>query len=210
MKYVKQEFADFHDKGTPQHYFKPVLEVHIHWEEMINRMRYHNQGLSEGEIVTVMEQLKKTLIELLAEGHSVEIGGIGNFTPTLGLKEGKEMDSLEGNETKRNAQSIKIDGINVAIDKKLVAEVDKKAHLELGGTIRLREKLFTKEEKLQKAKEFIQRCGAIRIADYMNLVNVSHTQASNELREFAKDTETGIRRNGRGCHIYYNMGQQNQ
>lgn len=207
MKYVKQEFTDLNAKGAPQHYFKPVLETHVDWNELIFRMRYHNQGLTEGEIVSVMEQLQKTLSELLAEGHSVEVGGIGNFTPTLGLKEGKEMDSLDGDETKRNAQSIKIDGINIVADKKLVEKVEHMSHLEYGGTIRLRQQIYTKEERLEKAIEFIQANGAMRLSDYCNLVNVSHTQSSKELREFANNPETGIIRQGRKALLVYKLRQ---
>lgn len=203
MKYIKQEFADFHAKGTPQHYIRPQIEAHIHWKELISRMRYHNQSLSEGEIVTVMEQLEKTVSELLAQGFAVEIGNLGYLSPSLGLKKGKEMDSLEGNDPKRNAQSIKVDGIDVSINRKFVEKVDKMAHIEYGGTVRLRQKVYTKPQRLEKAKEHIRRYGFIRIFDYMNLVNVSHTQAVVELREFANDPETHIARQGRKASLMY-------
>ena len=53
----------------------------------------------------------------MAQGYSVSIDGVGTFKPTLGIAEGKETDTLDGDEQKRNARSIMVNGVNFRASK---------------------------------------------------------------------------------------------
>ena len=53
-------------------------------------------------------------------GYSVTLDDWSTFKATIGLEEGKEMDTIDGNESKRNARSLCLDGVNFQADKKLV------------------------------------------------------------------------------------------
>lgn len=203
MKYVKYEIPDLRGEGKNPFGLRPLTEGHISWQELRKRMCFHNQRLSDGDIVSVVDQLQNTLLELMAEGYSVEVGQLGNFSATLGLKEGKKMDSLDGTDSKRNAQSIKVDGININVRNKFVDRLDKMTHLEYGGTVRLRRQEITKEQRLAKALEFIQANGYMTVGDYCELVNMTHTPAAKELRAFSDDPQSGIARKDRGVALKY-------
>ena len=69
----------------------------------------------------------------MAEGQSVTLDGIGTFTPRLGVVKDKEIDSLDGDEPKRNARSIEVNGINYRANKELIRETNLRCDLRRGG-----------------------------------------------------------------------------
>ena len=73
----------------------------------------------------------------MAEGQSVTLDGIGTFTPRLGVAKDKEIDSLDGDEPKRNARSIEVNGINYRANKELIRETNLRCDLRRGGISRV-------------------------------------------------------------------------
>ena len=163
----------------------------------IDRISSHNSGISRGEAFRVLTHATDTLAELLAEGYSVTIDDMGTFKATVGLVEDKEMDSFEEGTPKLNARSLKIDGVSFQADRKLIVNVDKRCDLKRAGTSRLCRSPFTKEERLQKAQEYLKSHGAMKVKNYMELTGLSHTVAAKELREFENDAASGITSIGR-------------
>ncbi|MBR5466856.1 MAG: DNA-binding protein, partial [Bacteroidaceae bacterium] len=82
-------------------------------------------------------------------------------------------------------------------DKKLIANVDRRCDLKRAGVSRLCRSPFTKEQRLQKALEYLQSHGAIKVKHYMELTGLSHTVAAKELWEFEHDASSGITSIGR-------------
>ena len=107
------------------------------------------------------------------------------------------MDSFEDGTPKLNARSLRIDGVSFQADKKLIVNVDKRCDLKRAGTSRLCRSPFNKEERLQKALEFLKSHGAMKVKHYMELTGLSHTVAAKELREFEHDVASGITSIGR-------------
>lgn len=107
------------------------------------------------------------------------------------------MDSFEEGTPKLNARSLKIDGVSFQADKKLIVNVDKRCDLKRAGTSRLCRSPFTKEERLQKAQEYLKSHGAMKVKHYVELTGLSHTVAAKELREFENDAVSGITSIGR-------------
>ena len=196
-KYIKQELPDLRKMGEKKAYYRLKTARKIDFQQFIDYISSHNSGISRGEAFRVLMHATDTLAELLAEGYSVTIDEMGTFKATVGLVEDKEMDSFEEGTPKLNARSLKIDGVSFQADKKLIVNVDKRCDLKRAGVSRLCRSPFTKEERLQKAQEFLKTHGAMKVKHYVELTGLSHTVAAKELREFENDAVSGITSIGR-------------
>lgn len=196
-RYIKQELPDLHKTGEKKAYYRMKTERKIDFNQFIDLISSHNSGISRGEAFHVLTHAADTLAELLAEGYSVTIDEMGTFKATVGLVDDKEMDSFDEGTPKLNARSLRVDGVSFQADKRLIANVDSRCDLKRAGVSRLCRSQFTKEERLQKALEYLNAHGAMKVKDYMELTSLSHTVAAKELREFEHDAASGITSIGR-------------
>lgn len=183
--------------GEKKAYYRLKTERKIDFHQFIDRISSHNSGISRGEAIRVLMHATDALAELLAEGYSVTIDDMGTFKATIGLVDDKDMDSFEEGSPKLNARSLRIDGVGFQADKKLIANVDQRCDLKRAGVSRLCRSPFTKEQRLQKALEYLQSHGAMKVKHYMELTGLSHTVAAKELCELEHDASSGITSIGR-------------
>ena len=202
-KYIKQEMTDLSGKGEEKVYYRLQTERNIDFKALAEYVGRHNEMMSKGLVINVMEHVVDAMAELLGEGHSVTIDGLGTFRASLGLAEEKEMDTFDGNETKRNARSLHLTGINYRADKVLIREANRHCKLERAGESRLHHSPYTKEERLKLALQYMEEHGAMRVAEYMELTGLSRTKATLELKEFRQDLSSGITFIGRGSAKVY-------
>ena len=196
-RYIKQELPDLHKTGEEKAYYRMKTERKIDFNQFVDLISSHNSGISRGEAFHVLTHATDILAELLAQGYSVTIDEMGTFKATIGLVRDKEMDSFEEGTPKLNARSLRVDGVSFQADKRLIANVDTRCDLKRAGVSRLCRSPFTKEERLQKALEYLNAHGAMKVKDYMELTSLSHTVAAKELREFEHDAASGITSIGR-------------
>ena len=196
-RYIKQELPDLHKTGEKKAYYRMKTERKIDFNQFVDLVSSHNSGISKGEAFSVLMHATDTLAELLAQGYSVAIDELGTFKATVGLVKDKEMDSFEEGTPKLNARSLRVDGVSFKADKRLIVNVDKRCELKRAGVSLLCRSTFTKEERLQKALEYLNAHGAMKVKDYMELTGLSHTVAAKELREFEHDAASGITSIGR-------------
>ena len=196
-RYIKQELPDLRKTGEKKAYYRLKTERKIDFSQFVDFVSSHNSGISRGEAFRVLMHATDALAELLAEGYSVTIDEMGTFKATIGLVEDKEMDSFEEGTPKLNARSLRVDGVSFQADKRLVANVDSRCDLKRAGVSRLCRSPFTREERLQKALEFLKLHGAMKVKHYMELTGLSHTVAAKELREFEREATSGISSIGR-------------
>ena len=202
-KYIKQEMTDLSGKGEEKVYYRLQTERNIDFKALAEYVGRHNGMMSKGLVINVMEHVVDAMAELLGEGHSVTIDGLGTFRASLGLAEDKEMDTFDGDETKRNARSLRLTGINYRADKVLIREANRHCKLERAGESRLHHSPYTKEERLKLALQYLEEHGAMRVAEYMELTGLSRTKATLELKEFRQDLSSGITFIGRGSAKVY-------
>ena len=202
-KYIKQEMTDLSGKGEEKVYYRLQSERNIDFEELTEHVGRHNGMMSRGLIVNVMEHVVDAMAELLGEGHSVTIDGLGTFKASIGLEKDKEMDTFDGDETKRNARSLRLTGINYRADKVLIREANRHCKLERAGEARLHHSPYSKEERLKLALQYLEEHGAMRVVEYMELTGLSRTKAAMELKEFRQDLSSGITFIGRGSAKVY-------
>ena len=198
-KYIKQEMVDLSGKGEEKVYYRIQTQRNIDLKEFAEYIGSHNSMMNKALVENVLAHVTDSLAKLLGNGYSVTIDGLGTFKATVGLEKDKEMDSFDKKETKRNAQSLRLTGINYRADKVLVKEANRHCKLERGGESRLHQSPYSKEVRLKMALEYIGQNGAMRVIDYMGLTSLSRTKATLELKEFREDPSSGITTLGRGC-----------
>lgn len=202
-KYIKQEMPDIAGKGEHQVYYRMQTERNIGAAEFVEEVAGLGTGLSEGAVTHVLEQMVQTMARLLADGHTVTIGGLGTFRTAIGVMEGKEQDTFDADESKRNAQSIEVRGVNFRADKALVKDIRVQCRLERGKESRLHRSPYTREERLARALAFIEEHTVLRVPDYVRLTGLSRTTASLELCELCQDPTSGIRSMGQRASKVY-------
>ena len=202
-KYIKQEVPDMLKTGEQKTFYRLKVERNVDFQEFIERLCSYHSGISRGEALRVLVSASDVLAELLGEGYSVTLDDWGTFKATIGLEEDKEMDTINGDETKRNARSLRLNGVNFQADKKLVRNARHHCKLEREGIIRVKRSPYTKEERLQKALEYLEEHGALKVSQYMELTGQAHTTAACELRAFSRDASSGIVSVGRGSAVVY-------
>ena len=202
-QYIKQEMPNLNGTEEPQVYYRLKTNRNISSKEFVKHISRNDSAVDRGEIEGVLIRIADGLAELLGNGYSVTLDGVGTFKAGLGLKRDKEMDSFEEDETKRNSRSLQLTSINYRADKTLVREANRRCKLERYGESRLRKSPYTKEQRLQLALEFLDKNSAMRIGDYMKLTGLSRTTATMELKAFRQDPASGITFVGRGSQKVY-------
>ena len=202
-KYIKQELPDLQQTGEQKVYYRLKTNRNIDTPEFVRSLSHAFNGIKEGDIIRVLMATADHLGELLGEGYSVTLNGIGNFKATIGLEEDKELDTLDGNETKRNARSLQLKGVNYRADKELIKKASQHCKLEREGIARIHRSPYSKEERLTLALEYLEKHGAMKVANYMELTGLSRTAATLELQEFRRDVTSGIDFIGRGSAKVY-------
>ena len=202
-KYIKQEMIDLSGKGEEKVYYRLQTERNISFTELAQQIEQHHGLMNRGLVKNVMSHVVDEMAELLGKGYSVTIDGLGTFKASIGLEEDKEMDTFDGDETKRNARSLRLTGINYRADKSLIKQANRHCKLERAGESRLHHTPYSKEERLKLAHQYLEEHGAMRVVEYMELTGLSRTKATLELKEFRQDASSGITFIGRGSAKVY-------
>ena len=202
-QYIKQEMPNLNGTEEPQVYYRLKTNRNINSKEFVKHISRNGSAIDRGEIEGILIRIADGLAELLGNGYSVTLDGVGTFKAGLGLKRDKEMDSFEEDETKRNARSLQLTNVNFRADKTLVREANRRCKLERYGESSLRKSPYTKEQRLQLALEYLEKNSAMHIADYMQLTGLSRTTATLELKSFRQDPTSGITFVGRGSNKVY-------
>lgn len=202
-EYIKQEMNDLDGSGQQRVFYRMKTLHNINAKQLVKKIAHPGSGLTEGNVQHVLTALVDELAYHMAQGHSVTIDDLGTFKPTLGLVKGKEMDTMDGEEQKRNARSIEVNGVNFRASKELVKETERRCHLTKGGVSRVRESPYTPEERLTVARMYLEEHPFMRVADYMELTGLHRTRAALELRQWEEDPTSGITSQGRRSYKVY-------
>ena len=208
-KYIKQEMPDIHKDGSEKCYYRIQSNGNVSTDELIHTICCHGGvGLSPSVFRSALDELALELARKIAEGYSVTLEGVGTFRATIGVKEEKVMDTLDGDEVKRNAQSLEMKGVSYRADNELVKRGRNHCRLERGGVRRVNPSPYSLAERLQLAKDFLSTDANrfMKVADYMLLTCLPKSTASRELRTFAADPASGIVSTGRRTHSVYVLG----
>ena len=191
-KYIKQEMNDLDGKGKKRSYYRLQTIRNLSGEEFIEMMAGRHAGVNPAIVKQVFYQAAEDMAFYMAMGYTVTIDGIGTFKPTLGMRRGKKMEQLDEEGPKRNAQSIRVNGVNFRADKKLIRRTDYECELERGETKRISRSPYSKEERLKLAQTYLETHPYMRVNDYIILTKLGKATATKELREFSGNPENAI------------------
>ena len=200
-KYIKREIPDLNGTGRTQAYYQMELSPK-NYEEVVKQCAREG-NMEESHILAVMSLVSEKLALCMAEGFSVKLDGIGTFHAKLGVRSDMLQDAFEPGESNRNAHSIQVTGVAYRADKDLIKDTHRKCVLERGSVSRLKKSKLTLEERIQKARDFMQKNHFMRVPDYVRLTGLSRTAASQELRKLALDPSSGITSRGERSQKYY-------
>ena len=194
-QYIKKEMADLHRNGVKQVCYRLKSNGTVELGELAQECT-RGTTFAEGEIRGVVMTLLEGMVRNMSRGFSVHIDGLGTLMPKIGLREDAEPEVLDGEGRKRNAQSLHVTGVSFRADKEMVRQLDSRCKLEKGSVSRIRKSKYTEEQRLEKARRFLQEHTVMRLGDYYRLVGLSRTAASLELRKWENDVATGIASEG--------------
>ena len=203
-RYIKQEMPDLNGDGENKCYYRLEKRRQLSTREFLSIASHHGM-LDEGVLKHALATIADNLAEQLADGYTVKLEGIGTFQATLGVKENKEMDTIEGDEQKRNAKSIEVKNVRYISDKDLVKDVNRMCHLSRAGVARVNRSPYTKEQRLKLLQDYLsdEAHPFIRVVDYVELTGLPRSTATKELRDFSNDHANGIATSGRRTSIVY-------
>lgn len=159
------------------------------------------------EIIGLLHGVADQMASQMSMGRPVKLDGIGTFTPSLALHKDKERETGEEGSVKRNAQSIRIGGINFRPEKQLVRNTNRQCVLKRSQHKFMRSsQKYTPDQRLEMARQYLTSHPYIRIADYVALTGLRRTAAALELKQWSNQPESGIDSSGRGVHKVYIRG----
>lgn len=138
---------------------------------------------------------------------------MGTFTAAVGLDRWSKSEEMDTIDTNRTARTMNITGVNFKADKQLIKDTACKCSLSRGGKRYLHRSPYTKEQRWQKAVEYLSDPAhpVMRLDDYVRLTGVPRSVASRELREYYDLPDSQISTFGRGTSKVYvkrNMEQK--
>ena len=200
-KYKLQEMPDVHNTGKRRVYPKMVTNRTLSRKEFIKRMQGYHRGISESTTEAVLLDVADMLVEMLSMGYNVNLEG--TFSLSLGFEDDKPTE-MQNADDKMTYRKVGVKDINFKASPEFIREVkretDRDLERDMGGVKVIRKQLYSREERIARALEVIEKNGVLTLGDYASINNLSRTAASMELKELTNDKTSPIDSLGRGSH----------
>ena len=202
-KYKLQELNDLRDEGKRRVYPKMVTNRTLSRKEFVKMMQHYLRGISESITEAVLTDVVDMLADMLSMGYNVNLEGFGTFSLSLAFEDEKPREILNP-EDKMTYRKVGVKDINFKASPEFVKEVkretDRDLERDMGGVKVIRKQLYSREERIARALEVIEKNGVLTLGDYASINNLSRTSASMELKELTCDKSSPIDSLGRGSH----------
>lgn len=200
--YILKELPGEMTEGRTVIYPKMKRFSLFDYEMVIQHMCKFSPILNEGIIRSVFSALTDEMLTCMPIGHTVKIDGLGVFSLSLGFDTSKaseeeialKKDLNDGDDQKLAYRHVCVKGINFRPDPELLREMNRVATFENDGVefVPQRKSRFSREERLAKAKEIIDKQGFMTLSDYAEATGLSMSGASKDLRKLMADGDSGI------------------
>lgn len=173
-KYKLQEMPDMDESGKRRVYPKMVINRTLDTKDLIEKMKLYRRAFSPSIIEGVVMDLEDMLVEVLSMGYNVKLDGIGAFSLSLGFEDEKPTEIQEEGD-KMLYRKVGVKGVNFKVAPEMVKRIRRETDLErdMGGVTVLKKKLYTREERIARALQVIERNGYITLTDYAYINNLS-------------------------------------
>lgn len=197
-----QEMPDLNETGKRQFYPRMQLGRPMSTDQLAKRIS-RATTFGEGEVKGILIALAKEMAWGMQEGQAVKIDGVGTFSLSLGVVKHADAEGSAEN-TRRNARSIRVRGVNFRADKELVSASDDGLELKRTVDIPIRTaKTADPASRLASAHRYLDEHAFMTVADYRALTGLAITAARMELRRLSEEEASGIRSVGRAPHRVY-------
>ena len=201
--YVMEEMPDIHKKGERVLYPRFAMIEQVSTDQLAQYVA-ESSGFNMGDIVGIVKQIGIEMAHQMAQGRSVKLDEFGTFSPALALREGKEREEVGEDAKHRNAQSIVVGKVNFRVDMDLVRRINGRCLLERAPwKTRRSSQKFTLEQRLALAVKHLDTHPFLTVSEYQRMTGLLRTTATNELRQWAHEADSGIDIAGRGAHRVY-------
>ena len=202
-KYKLQELNDLRDEGKRRVYPKIVTNRTLSRKEFVKMMQHYLRGISESITEAVLTDVVDMLADMLSMGYNVNLEGFGTFSLSLAFEDDKPRE-MQSADDKMKYRKVGVKDINFKASPEFVKDVkretDRDLERDMGGVKVIRKQLYSKEERIARALEVIEKNGVLTLGDYASINNLSRTAASLELKELTCDKSSPIDSLGRGSH----------
>ena len=202
-KYKLQEMGDMRYDGKRRVYPKMVTNRTLSRKEFVKMMQNYHRGISESTTEAVLTDVVDMLADMLSMGYNVNLEGFGTFSLSLAFEDDKPREILSQDD-KMTYRKVGVKDINFKASPEFVKDVKRETDCDLerdmGGVKVIRKQLYSKEERIARALEVIEKNGVLTLGDYASINNLSRTAASMELKELTCDKSSPIDSLGRGSH----------
>ena len=202
-KYKLQEMSDMRDEGKRRVYPKMVPYRTLSRKEFVEQMQSYHRDLSQGTIEAVLTDVEDVLVRMLSMGYNVNLEGLGTFSLSLGFEDDKPTE-MQTDDDMMKYRKVGVKNVNFNSSPEFVKavkmETDCDLEREMSGVKVIRKQLYSKEERIARALEVIEKNGVLTLGDYASINNLSRTSASMELKKLTNDKASPINSLGRGSH----------
>ena len=202
-KYKLQEMGDMRYDGKRRVYPKMVTNRTLSRKEFVKMMQNYHRGISESTTEAVLTDVVDMLTDMLSMGYNVNLEGFGTFSLSLAFEDEKPREILSPDD-KMTYRKVGVKDINFKASPEFVKDVkretDRDLEREMSGVKVIRKQLYSREERIARALEVIEKNGVLTLGDYASINNLSRTSASMELKELTCDKSSPIDSLGRGSH----------
>lgn len=194
--YVVKEMPEGMNSSNGKAFPKMQVYTEFDYDKVVELVNTYSPAFSEGIVRGVLDTLALVMKNVLPMGHTLKIDNIGVFSLSLEFTD-NDTEADAGTE-KPKYHHVKARSVNFRVDQKLVDEINRENTFERSPDLTASPSPFSPEQRLQRALEFIDKHGSIRLQEYANLNTLSRTQASRELAQFVNDPTSGIKASGSG------------
>ena len=163
--------------------------------------------VSEGDCIAVIHEMVDIIANLMSDGYTVSLDGLGNFSLSLGLADYEDTTPEVHQGGEPNARRIHVRDVHFKPQHEFIRHVDTlcrgRFERDFIGIRPLRRSRYTQEERIQLALQFIRKHGFMRQADYAAITGLSRTTACRELRAVCAAPSSPIQCRGRISHKVY-------
>lgn len=200
-KYKLQELPDMQGAGKRKVYPRMVINRTLSLEDLTEKMKSHHRAFSPSTIEAVVMDLEDMMVEVLSMGYNVKLDGIGTFSLSLEFEDDKPTEMQEEGD-KMLYRKVGVKNVNFKVDPEMLEQLRRETGLEreMSGVKVIKKNLYSREERIARALEVIERDGYITLTDYAYINNLCRTAASKELKDITSDANSPIDWRGNGSH----------
>ena len=164
-------------------------------KEFVEMMHDYHRGTSPSMVEAVLIDVEDMLVRMLSMGYNVNLGNLGHYSLSLEFKDDKPAE-MRDEDDKMTFRRVGVKNVNYRAAPEFVKEVmletDRNLERDMGGVKRVLKSNYTREERIARALQVIEKNGFISLDDYAQLNNMSRTVASEDLKGITDDPQSPI------------------